>query len=691
MIWSSLRGHALYVGGLCGAFIFGYDYPWLWGAVAFGVWFVFRYDRILCYLSISVMLLYALVRSLHPGLTPPHTVLEIEGILTDRKDYEHSYRYTVKQGRDRYYFFTPETLEIPQTIKLKATTQAIDKPTFPGAFNYPNYLKAIGVRGILEIESLETLTVNHEPLRMKLQKRIEETTHHFEPYIQALVMADRRSFDPQFETAVSTLGLMHLFAVSGLHVTFLATLLERSLKKVRVPGWGCEGAVALVLGSYLYLTAFAPSVVRAVLWWVGLRLNARLKIPFTSLDILVFVLICVWLLQPYAQGHSGFLLSYTLALCLMLSQPYLKGSAWVASFKVAWLAFFFSLPILTHMQPQVHPLSPLINTFSVFGMSLVLLPLTYLVFVFPFLDAWLGFIPRFFTQAVILMHRALPLSFSFYIPPGGFTFAYYSLCIACLLIALKGHKVQAVWIGSVTFAFFFFRAFLRPYSSFVMYDVHGDAFLIEERFHRCVMMIDTGDVDRHEALTKALKRRGIHWIDVVFLTHNHRDHFGGYPSLAEHFTIHQVITPDNQTAYESTWQRCGSVAYYIYPNELTQASENNRSLIIKLVFEGDRFLFTGDIERERESSFIKHHQPNVTIVKAPHHGSMTSSTEAFLDHFDFEEVLIPAHRRNRFDFPHEGVLERYQLREYDLHRNDLEGTVKWHYFGPWRSKKTHAP
>jgi len=691
VIWYSLKGHGLYVGFLLGLFIFGYDYPWLWVGVGGGLFVLFRYDRLLSYASIAVLALYAVMRCLHPGLTPAHTTVMFEGTLTEVKVYEHSQRYTVQKGSERYYLFSTETFEIPQTVRVKGVTQTIDGPTFPGAFDYPKYLKAIGVRGILEVESIETLTLLDDTVRSQIEQRIHRTTLHYQPYIQALVMADRSYFDPQFATAVSTLGLMHLFAVSGLHVTFLATVLRVGLKKLRFPLRGCDLVVALVLGSYLYVTAFAPSVVRAVFWWLGLRLNERLKDPLTSLDVLVGVLIGVWLWQPYAHGHSGFLLSYTLALCLMLSQPYLKGSTFAASFKVAWMAFFFSLPILTQMHPAVHPLSPLINTFSVFAMSLVLLPLTYTVFIFPFLDAWLGFIPHIFTHAVIGMHRLLPLSLSFYIPPGAWTVLYYGACVACLRYGLNHERSKAVWLGSVTLALFFFRAFLRPFSSFVMYDVQGDAFLIEERFHRCVMVVDTGDIDRHESLTMALKRRGIHWIDVVFLTHNHRDHVGGYPSLAEHFKIRQVITPMTQKTLENTWQHCGSVAYFIYPNDLEKASENDRSLIIKLVFEGDRYLLTGDIERERERSFIEKHQPDVNILKAAHHGSLTSSTEVFLDHFDFEDVLIPAHRRNRFDFPNPSIIERYEARGYALHRTDLEGTILWHYWGPWRFKKNHAP
>jgi len=100
---------------------------------------------------------------------------------------------------------------------------------------------------------------------------------------------------------------------------------------------------------------------------------------------------------------------------------------------------------------------------------------------------------------------------------------------------------------------------------------------------------------------------------------------------------------------------------------------------------------TGDIEALREHSFMAHYELDIDILKAAHHGSMTSSTSDFIKHITPKEVFIPAHRMNQFNHPSDSVINRFESLNLEIHRLDLEGTVRVRYFFGEKQKKSFNP
>ena len=95
---------------------------------------------------------------------------------------------------------------------------------------------------------------------------------------------------------------------------------------------------------------------------------------------------------------------------------------------------------------------------------------------------------------------------------------------------------------------------------------------------------------------------------------------------------------------------------------IEKASENNNSCVLLVKSRSGTILLTGDIEKQAEFKLLAAYRQrlNADILIAPHHGSNSSSTLAFLRQVNPNTVLIPAGYRNRFGFPHEQVLKRYR-------------------------------
>jgi competence protein ComEC len=111
--------------------------------------------------------------------------------------------------------------------------------------------------------------------------------------------------------------------------------------------------------------------------------------------------------------------------------------------------------------------------------------------------------------------------------------------------------------------------------------------------------------------------------------------------------------------------------------ELPWSNPNNNSLVLKATFGETSFLFPGDIEAEAEKELISSQGDALksSVLLAPHHGSITSSTTAFVDHVQPDVVVFSARPNNRLRFPHPDVVRRYRIRNCRMFWTDRNGAI----------------
>jgi competence protein ComEC len=207
--------------------------------------------------------------------------------------------------------------------------------------------------------------------------------------------------------------------------------------------------------------------------------------------------------------------------------------------------------------------------------------------------------------------------------------------------------------------------------------------------------IDIGE----EVVAPYLWSRGLKRIDVVALTHAHHDHLDGLRAVLNDFRVGQLwVGSDVDTrAYRELIAQARAAGVpvvhehrgdafdfgyahgeVIWPSETSElaSNPNNNSLVLRVESGGTRFLLAGDIEQKAEKEIIADGDAlSADILKVPHHGSKTSSTDEFLAAVAPRIAVISVGEGNTFGQPHAAVLDRYQKDGVKVLRTDLDGAV----------------
>lgn len=218
-----------------------------------------------------------------------------------------------------------------------------------------------------------------------------------------------------------------------------------------------------------------------------------------------------------------------------------------------------------------------------------------------------------------------------------------------------------------------------------------------------IMQIDAGKNKTAEEITDYIRGEGVTKIDYLVGTHPHEDHIGGLDNVIRAFDIENIYMPRLSSSETPTTQTykdvltaisekgCrihASVAGDVIIDEPNLRAEvlspsggdydgvNEYSIVVKLTYGGTSFLFMGDAEAVNEQEILSRGSDvNCDVLKLGHHGSSTSSTEAFLKAASPEYAVISCGRDNSYGHPHSEVVERCDALGIKMLRTDQSGTV----------------
>lgn len=224
----------------------------------------------------------------------------------------------------------------------------------------------------------------------------------------------------------------------------------------------------------------------------------------------------------------------------------------------------------------------------------------------------------------------------------------------------------------------------------------GDSILVESDGQ--YMLIDAGEKVQSSTVIDYLEETGVKKIDYVIVTHPHSDHIGGLADVIDYFQIGKIIMPDvihTTKTFENLLDTIsknelkltkpivgseyaiGAASFIIIaPNSSYYDDLNNYSVGIKLIYDENSFIFTGDAETESENEMLKNGiDLDADVLKHGHHGSSTSSSERFLDAITPDISIISAGKDNQYGHPHVEILKAIEERKITLYRTDKEGTI----------------
>lgn len=221
----------------------------------------------------------------------------------------------------------------------------------------------------------------------------------------------------------------------------------------------------------------------------------------------------------------------------------------------------------------------------------------------------------------------------------------------------------------------------------------GDAiFIRQEAF---TMLIDAGEPQMGDRVVAYLENQGVTKLNYVIGTHPHADHIGGLSRVLEAFDVDEIIMPKvthtsatyenllltiKKKGYKVTLPQVGDQyalgdAHFLILSPSQEYDDlNNWSVAMKVSYENVSFVFTGDAEALAEEHMLTSGLLlSANVLKLGHHGSQTSTTEAFLRQVNPEYAVIQVGKGNPYGHPHREVLNR--LSTVKVYRTDLHGTV----------------
>ena len=242
----------------------------------------------------------------------------------------------------------------------------------------------------------------------------------------------------------------------------------------------------------------------------------------------------------------------------------------------------------------------------------------------------------------------------------------------------------------------------HPLLTVSVFDVgQGDAILLQSPSGK-TMLVDAGPEEAYSALRNDLKAYEIERLDTVIATHPHADHIGGMPMLLRDFDVgafYLTTYPATTSLYEQMLLRLQKQGCPVYDTntetiinwdtdinvkvlnpikDVRYDDANNASIVLRVTYGEVSFLLTGDMEGETEQLLLDTFGKELLqadVLKLGHHGSYTSTSEAFLAAVSPRFALVSAGRDNLYGHPHSIVLERLEKQNITLYRTDRDGVI----------------
>lgn len=555
--------------------------------------------------------------------------------------------------------------------------------------------------------------------RGHVARSLEEVVPHASlPLVLTVWLGDRNRIDPDVYATFLESGTAHILAVSGVHTGiifaslafFLRLVITRKRLRILI-------ILAAVFAFALFAGARVSSLRAAIM--IALYLTAgwfdREPDAPTALSLAAILFL---LHNPDVLFDIGFQLSFvSIGSILLFSDPlYARLTA---------LPMPLREGAASTLAVQLLPLPVALRAFHVLPLAA---PLVNLL-VIPLLGVllWLAFI----TSALTLVFRPVALLFAYalhpvaqaihflarsvadtpahaYLPaPSTGAIAAYALFALALYFALAGRRARVTWGAAAATAFFVAVAVWRPMhlpAEVTVLDVgHGDAIFIRAPGGG-TMLVDAGDSSpftdygRRYVAPYLWNNYETH-LDVLLVTHPDRDHIGGARYILEHIPVGAVIlgpmpfTGTLEDALIATCRGRGVPVHrlgkgdsfwlgdarvdVLHParGEAVAADRNDNSLTVRVAWPGFSILLPGDLEAAGELAAL----PNLsaaTVLKVPHHGSGTSSTDPFLDAVRPSVAIVSVGPRGQSTVLDPSVVARYTARGIPLLRTDRLGGIR---------------
>lgn len=548
---------------------------------------------------------------------------------------------------------------IGDTIEFVGEFKDISGNTNFNLFNYKYYLYSEKIYKNFVFKSYEVKTKSNK-IVYNTYNKIEERINKFKAssFTKAMILGDTSTFEDEIMENYKINGIVHLFAISGMHVGILATIILKILNKISKNLKLNYLLISLLLLFYMLLIN-SVSIKRSAVMFILCSVKKVFNLKISTLNILFYIFAFYFYENPYVIYNLGFKLSYLVSLGLIISSKKLKGKNYLNSLVItSTISFLVSMPIIINSNFEINLLSIFINVLIIPIVSIVLFPLSIITFAFPIFDNVLNYLLNGFN---ILNCFLASNSIILNIPK----LNYLEIIVYYLLLLLILKRRKHILLLVVLIIIFKLKPFFNINPYLTMIDVgQGDAILITYPFNKNNILIDVGGSASsfNNAISPYLKSIGIRRIDHLIISHGDADHIIGAYDLIKNFNVKKIyinsysnsqfeeklLTEFDVKIISEETKIDENIIIYNFPTN----NENDDSLLT--YFKDFKVLLMGDASKNIES---KLNIFDINILKVGHHGSKTSSDKEFIDKLKPKIALISVGLKNKYKHPNQIVLD----------------------------------
>ncbi|HEM6530119.1 DNA internalization-related competence protein ComEC/Rec2 [Streptococcus suis] len=632
----------------------------------------------------------------------------------DGQTYQFFYKLTSQEEQTYFQKLADLVqLEVEAEVSLPAGQR-----NFKG-FDYQAYLKTQGIYRTVKITAIKKIVpvqswnVFDWLSSWRRQALVYIKTNFPAPmshYMTGLLFGELDSDFDQMSDLYSSLGIIHLFALSGMQVGFFIDkfrwillrlgLTKETVDKLQIP-------FSLV---YAGLTGFSVSVVRSLVQKILGNMGLRKLDNFA-----VTVFVCLLILPRFLLTAGG-VLTFTYAFLLTVFDFEDLGQVKKAAVESLSISLGI-LPVLMTYFYAFQPLSILLTFVFSFVFDVLLLPGLSVIFLLsPIVKiTWVnGFFV--FMEKIIVWVADLGLRPWILGKPSELVLL---LLLVSLFLLYDFHRKKNWLLGlSLILALLFFITKHPLENEVTVVDIgQGDSIFLRDMRGRTVLIDVGGRVDfaakeawqerssqanAERTLIPYLHSRGVDRIDSLVLTHTDTDHVGDVLEVAKQVQIGRIVVSQGSLTvpdFVATLKEINvpvhvvkvgdrlpifdSYLEVLYPDG-TGDGGNNDSIVLYGRLLETNFLFTGDLEQGELDLIETYPNLPVDVLKAGHHGSKGSSYPEFLDHIGAKIALVSAGENNRYKHPHQETLDRFDSRNIQVYRTDQQGAIRFRGWKEWK-------
>lgn len=639
------------------------------------------------------------------------------------------------EGIEGVLCYPQEEPAMGSVVLMEGKFYAFSHATNPGEFDGAEYYRILGQQGRLMQADCLSRSRNYSRFRETLytcRKYLSLILHASYPEKEASVMGamllgEKGMLDGEIKSLYQHNGIIHILAISGLHLSILGMGFYKLLIRLHVPKVVDIILSIALMYCYGIMTGMGVSIVRALVMF-GLNLCASLvgrtyDLPSAVTAAALLILVR----QPLYLTHSGFLFSFgavcalgflpEVSGCFPGRNPFLKtlsAGAWVSFVTLpVHLCFYYEFPLYSiFLNLIVIPCMGLllISGVCVMGASAVFLPLGRFA-AFP--GIWiLTFYEKCCEFCMELPGQRLVTG-----RPENWQVVFF-LGLLSVAVFFAGKKKKGhFWCALLAAAMLLTCRMPQGFEITVLDIGQGDCIYLADG-QGGHYLIDGGSSDKKEVETYQiipfLKYRGVSRLNAVLISHSDEDHISGIlgllkdygeagieigclflPDIAEESRDENYLelaslarSLDIPVAFLHEGERLGNgklMLTCLHPNKsYVNLDANDGSMVLYLTYENFSALFTGDLEDEGESLVTRRLArmretgvlpEEITLLKAAHHGSKNSTKEEFLELVNPRLTLISAGRNNSYGHPHKETLARLEKRGCRILQTPESGAV----------------